>query len=186
MWNELLIELVFWGIWVAGYYTHIMCHIPFFLHFVKMYPFFVFGTFYLKHSRFRELITKNEICLVVAVIGYIGSFMLPKMSVNIHGFFAVVILLHLFAKYDTSMPRNISILGRYSLEIYVFHWFMLPQLSGLYPLFVGQSGLTLDNKNFIILMVVAGAIAACIAVLCIVVAKAIRSSHVLQKICFGG
>lgn len=123
-----------------------------------------------KAQQIQRVDKKNEICLVVAVIGYIGSFMLPKMSVNIHGFFAVVILLHLFAKYDTSMPRNISILGRYSLEIYVFHWFMLPQLSGLYPLFVGQSGLTLDNKNFIILMVVAGAIAACIAVLCIVVA----------------
>ena len=183
---EIGIETVSWGVWIVAYYAHLMEHVPFSLHFVKMYPFFALGTFYFSHSRFRELITKNEICLALAVMGYIGSFVLPNMPVNLHGFFAIVIFLQLFVKYDASMPRRLSTVGTYSLEIYVFHWFMLPQLSGVCPLLVGQSGLTLDNGNFVILLVVAGAIAACIAALCIAVAKVIQSSRVLQRICFGG
>lgn len=183
---EFGIELASWTIWVLCYYAHALDSIPFFLHFVKMYPFFVLGTFFFMNSKLKELITKNQLCLTLSVVGYIASFLLPEMPINIHGLFAIVILMQMFVKYDTAMPRILSTFGSYSMEIYVFHWFMLPQLCDL-QLFGIQRPIDsiLNNGNFVLLMVVTGFFAVFVAILCISIAKIFHSSTILQIIVSG-
>lgn len=183
---EVGIELVVWAALTAGYYAHVASGIPFYLHFIKMYPFFALGTFFFSHEGFREKLTGNRTWFAVAVIAYIASFMLPRMPMNLHAFFAIVILMQIFANYDAWIPRILSVVGTYSMEIYVFHWFLLPQLSECRTFFMNQAGSTLNNGNFVLLLVTTGAIAICITAVCIVVAKAIRCSRLLQILCFGG
>lgn len=150
-----------------------------------MYPFFALGTFFFPYEGFRQRLLDNENYFVISIIAYLGTFMLPNMSINIHAFFAILILVHVFAKYESKIPHVLSVAGTYSLEIYVFHWFLLPQLSGLRKFFMEQTGDTLNNGNFILLLIFAGAIAICIASICILITKVIRCSNTLKKICFG-
>lgn len=182
---ELGIELTVLTVLSIAYYVHVLDSVPFYLHFIKMYPFFVLGTFFSPHERFRDRLMKNEMWLAVSVVAYIISFILPSMPVNIHAFFAIVIWVQFFARYSSKIPRVISVMGFYSMEIYVFHWFLLPQLSGFRAFFISQPGMTLANGNFVLLVMVNSAIALCIVALCIMIAKLISCSRLLHQLCLG-
>lgn len=103
--------------------------VPYYLHFVKQYPFFVFGVFF---TRYKLLSILNKELL------YAGSFVLYFLFLYVQynntlpfgpaAFFAIIILLNLFVKYASRIPCYFSEIGKRSLQIYVFHWFLLPTL----------------------------------------------------------
>ena len=105
-------------------------NLPFFLHAVKMFPFFYAGALMgMSHGVWRWL-TEGHWIYALSVVAYFGvELMGVHVSViNLTGPFAVVILLQLFSRWDAHIPHWLGTVGGYSLEIYVLHWFFLPTL----------------------------------------------------------
>lgn len=183
---ELAIETVAWLLAMTVYYSKMADGIPFYLHFVKMYPFFILGVFFNSHESVKKSLLERDSVLAVSIVCFVCSFLIKELPIKISGFFAIAILMHTFVKYDKQIPRLLTIVGRYSLEIYVFHWFMLPQLSNCRDFFTNQTGFLLDNGNFTLLFVLCLFVALCIVALCMVLAKTIRSCKTLSYVLFGG
>ena len=96
--------------------------------------------------------------------------------------FAIIVLLNLFASHADKLPRWLSSIGRYSLEIYVLHWFFLPQMKDWGKYFLENDSF---NGNMILIMVVCSAVSAFIITACLIAAKIIKQSEILDYLCFG-
>ena len=182
----LLIQLIFWIISALLYYRGCLENIPFSLHAIKMYPFFVFGTLFSRYAVLRDKITHSNNLYTIAILGYVLCLMYQNKMVvqlNYSGVFAIIILINIFVKYNQYIPKQLSFIGKYSLEIYVFHWFLLPTLNKLGQWVSSQSiGF---NENFIILFCITFIIAMPIIGICIILSKFIQNSRILDAVCFG-
>ena len=179
-------HVIFWFILLFLYLVNNNMSIPYYLHFVKMYPFFIMGSLFAKYDIIKNMMLKSKRVFTISVIGYIlflicGSYIPVKL--NYIGFFAIIILANLFVKHDNSIPITLSKIGKYSLEIYVFHWFLLPSLDSLGNWFTIQS--TGINHNFILLFCVTLILAIPIICACILLSKIIQGSRLLNAVCFG-
>ena len=180
-----LIAIILWILLVAFYYLHIVDFIPFYLHFIKMYPFFALGILYNKNKDIFSL----QITIFFAVIGYIASMILPLEILHnykISGFFACIILIVLFEEYDNNIPKFFETLGKNSLEIYVFHYFLLPSLLCLSQLAIYSNNNVIYNGNFILIFAIAFIISYLISIICIVISKVFKKSRVFNFLLFGG
>lgn len=125
---------------------------------------------------------------MAAVVTVVLFLLLNNLSnaFNFTGLFIIVLLLQLFTKYDAKIPHFLAVWGRYSLEIYVFHWFFLPTMPGISPYMENVPQATfLYNGNIVLMIVLTFAIAAVIAACCIAVAIAIKHSRWLDAVVFG-
>lgn len=183
--GALIVDLCMCRIVFAAYILKVTGGIPFYLSFAKMLPFFLMGGYNL-YPVVRENITNNNKLYSICILIYLLLLAQPyKMPINVQGFFAIIILLNLFSHYDAKIPKVLSIIGKYSLEIYVFHYFMLPSLSQYRSFFMQPNTKVLDNGNFILLFVVSSIIAPFIIAACLIVTKIIRRGKITSFICFG-
>lgn len=162
---------------------------PYFLHFLKMFPYFYLGAMFTKYSRVKRMMVESNtaysVTAIITVVMFLMWHSLPH-TFNFTGLFIIVLLLQLFIKYDTKIPHILSVVGRYSLEIYVFHWFFLPTLPGIKAYMESVPKATfLYNGNIVLMIVLTLAIAAVIAALCMAVAIAIKHSRWLDAMVFG-
>lgn len=179
-------HVIFWFILLFLYLVNNNMDIPYYLHFVKMYPFFIMGTLFAKYDIIKNLMLKSERIFTLSIISYIlfliyGSYIPVKL--NYTGIFAIIILTNLFVKYDNSIPITLSKVGKYSLEIYVFHWFLLPTLYSWGNWFTIQS--IEINQNFILLFCITLILTIPIIYVCIGLSKIIQRSRLLNAVCFG-
>ena len=182
----LIMHGMFWGILIISYYRGWLENIPYSLHALKMYPYFLMGTFFSKYTAFKDKVLYSNHLFTIAIIGYILCLMFQdEIPVNLKytGCFAIIILINMFVKYNQYIPEKLSFIGKYSLEIYVFHWFLLPTLNSL-GLWVSTQSLGV-NENFIILFCITFVIAVPIIGICIILSKIIQNSKFLNAVCFG-
>lgn len=183
---HLIIHGVFWGILIILYYRGWLENIPYSLHALKMYPYFLMGTFFSKYTAFKDKVLYSNHLFTIAIIGYILCLMYQnEIPVNLKytGCFAIIILINMFVKYNQYIPEKLSFIGKYSLEIYVFHWFLLPTLNSL-GLWVSSQSIGV-NENFIIIFCITFVIAVPIIGICIILSKIIQNSRFLNAVCFG-
>ena len=180
------IHLISYVILTLIYYKGNLENIPYLLHAIKMYPYFLIGTFFTKHTTLKNKVAYSNNLFTIAIIGYICALIykdIIPIKLNYTGFFAIIILINLFINCNQYIPKKLSFIGKYSLEIYVFHYFFLPTLSSLGNWIIAQN--TNINQNFIILFSVTSIIAAPIIFICILLAMVIHNSRLLNAICFG-
>ncbi len=107
---------------------------PYFLSALKMFPYFYLGALFTRFGRVKRLMVESNSAYSVAVVTTIVLFLfwhsLPH-AFSFTGMFIIILLLQLFIKYDAKIPCMLSVVGRYSLEIYIFHWFFLPVMPGV-------------------------------------------------------
>ncbi len=183
---NLIIHGVFWSLLIVLYYRGWLGNIPYFLYAIKMYPFFVMGTFFSKYKSFNEKVVNSNNLFSISIIGYILCMMYQNIipiQLNYIGFFSIIILINMFVKYNQYIPEKLSYIGKYSAEIYVFHWFLLPSLYSLGNWLLSQS--VGENQNFIILLFFTLIIAIPIISVCIILSKIIHNSKLFNAICFG-
>ncbi|WP_072530991.1 acyltransferase family protein [Bacteroides ilei] len=185
--SEILIASIIWFIALALYFllkrNNIM--IPYFLNTIKMFPFFYIGSLYGRYEKIKAVINNNA-TLTISILLYILLFFYPvNIGFNVQGLFAIVICLQLFSKYDTSIPERLSVIGKNSLEIYVFHWFLLPDLTFMNNIQNPYNSNNLNNDNVILMFTVLSAIALIISVICIVISKVFKNSTVFSFLLFG-
>lgn len=185
LWN-LFVHGVFWMILIVLYYRGCLENIPYSLYAIKMYPFFVIGTFFSKYKSFKEKVLYSNNLFTISIIGYILCMIYQHdmpIKLNYIGFFSIIILINLFVNINQYIPKQLSYIGKKSAEIYIFHWFFLPSLESLGNWVSGQSiGV---NQNFIILFCITFIIAIPIVCTCILLSKIIQNSNFLNAICFG-
>ncbi len=183
---HLIIHGMFWGLLIILYYRGWLENIPYSLYAIKMYPYFLMGSFFSKYTAFKDKILNSNSLFTIAIIGYILCLMYQnEIPVNLKytGCFAIIILINMFVKYNEYIPEKLSFIGKYSLEIYVFHWFLLPTLKNL-GYWVSSQSLGF-NENFIILFCITFIIAMPIIGICIILSKIIQNSRSLNAVCFG-
>lgn len=86
----------------------------------------------------------------------------------------------MFQKYEKETPRWFSICGKYSLEIYLFHFLFLPQLAKVEMFSILES-----NSNFTLLILVTIIIAIPVIILSIILSNIIHKSKILDLVFFG-
>ena len=182
----LCMHLILWMLLVMVYQMNCLDNVPYSLHAIKMYPFFIMGTLFTKYSLFKDKIIYSNNLFTISILGYMLLLIYGDeipLKFNYTGVFAIVILVQLIVDYDSFIPKKMSFVGKYSLEIYVLHWFFLPALDSL------NSCLSFSiigiPKNFIILFCVTLIIAIPIIFVCILLSNIIRKSKFLNAVCFG-
>lgn len=175
----------------AIYYVGIGKDIPYYLHFIKMYPFFFLGVFYMRYSRLKDIISKSNCFFAFCVLGccflVFSIYTRYHLPLNLTGFFAIPILIQLSLSIDNKIPGYFTSIVKYSLEIYIFHWFFLPSMLGIGDWFVKHSNETIQlyNGNFILLFVLTFLVATPIIGVCIVISSIIHRSKILDVLFFG-
>jgi peptidoglycan/LPS O-acetylase OafA/YrhL len=151
-----------------------------------MYPYFLMGSFFSKYAAFKDKVLYSNHLFTIAIIGYILCLMYQNeipVNLNYTGCFAIIILINMFVKYNQYIPEKLSFIGKCSLEIYVFHWFLLPTLNNI-GYWVSSQSLGF-NENFIILFCITLIIAMPIIGICIILSKIIQNSRFLNAVCLG-
>lgn len=100
------------------------------------------------------------------------------------GTFVVIVFFHhhrLLFESDTLFSRLSSFIGKRTLDIYLIHWFFIPDLTNWYQIASGK----VDIANSIIELAIVIAISVYIIVLCLLVSSIIRSSSSLGHYLLG-
>lgn len=182
----LLRSLLFRSGFLSSYLGEVLS-IKFVLYYL---PFFFFGL--LMRNRLNSFLTaiKNKWVMMVMILGFLvmywwhpGNFIL----IMIQGLVGVSILFRIFEYYketfssSTLLGRIMSLVGRYTLEIYLFHYFIVYSYSGLavLPDFASVS------SHWAIQLLVVFPLACITIGICLIVAKMIQISPPLYTLLFG-
>ena len=188
---DVVFHLLVYGVLSVAYYKTSMEGIPYYLHYIKNYPFFVFGVWFIRYPRLKETVLSSRTLFSASVVLFFVSLWLQqatKMPIKLTGFFGIVVFVNLFAAYGDRIRNELSVIGRYSLQIYVFHWFLIPSLLPIGAWFLRQeaplSGL--PNENIVLMLLSALLIALPIVAACMVMGKIVKHSYWLNVLLFGG
>lgn len=184
---EILFASTIWFITLASYFLlkRYGIIIPYFLNTIKMFPFFYIGSLYGRYERIR-LILNNNVLFSISLLLYILLFFYPfNFGFNVQGLFAIIICWQLFIKFDTSISEKLSVIGKNSLEIYVFHWFLLPDLTVIQNIQNSYNSNILNNDNIIIIFTILSIISLIISIICILISNIFKNSTVFSFLLFG-
>lgn len=182
--KELIYFILVWGF--ASLVWKEKIPVPYLLAALKMYPYFMAGHYFAQYRLLNNECLKKQWVQTVAILLYILT-MAVSIKTNFHfvsltGIFAIVILLNLFATHSEVLPKWLSVVGKYSLEIYVLHWFFLPKMQDWGKYILGQASF---NKNIILTAMVCLLVSVFIIAVCMIVAKVVKQSTILDYLCFG-
>ncbi len=172
--------------------TSIGDYLPFYLAFAKMFLYFMLGSMMIKHEILHRIMRSN--LSFTASLAMYAVLMIYKeqtsnvININLTGFPAIVILIQMFENVKFEQKSILTTFGVNSLEIYVFHYFLLPNFLGLdilTSMVKPNATYLLTSGNFIVYMTVTALISIVIAYACIAISKVIKHSHVLALLCFG-
>lgn len=183
---DLFVSILLWCVLIFSYYLDVVKNIPYFLHFIKMFPFFIFGYLTQKYKNINELIYSNSI-FAISLFLYILLIMFPlNININLCGFFAIIIVLNTFKIYNHSIPNIFSSLGQNSLEIYSLHWFILPNLIMFKRFFLNETNvIILDNNNLLLVLVFITILSIVIAFSSVLISKIFKINRFFSFIFFG-
>ena len=185
-----MISNIVWSVLIYGVLSVLYLkgvRFPYFLHAVKMFPFFYCGALCGMSDRVKRLFTESRTVYAVALAVY---FVLVLTGTNVNiisltGLPAIIVLMNLFSRYDAKIPSLLAMVGTYSLEIYVFHWFLIPSLPWVAPLLTKDMGTWLFNINIIVLFLFTLTIATVIVAACMALAIAVKHSPFLAAVFLG-
>lgn len=181
---DILSFFVIFGIIALPWIFHL--EIPYWLHALKGFPFFMFGVFFNKYVDFKRMICSNNTVFSLSIIFYIISAVIMLCFgfhfIIITGFFAIIILVNLFSKYEDKISNKLERIGKYSLEIYVLHWFFLPKINDIGNWLCGNESF---NDNISLTLLICCIVAIPVIVLCLCLSSIINHSKWMSYLCFG-
>ena len=182
---DLMIRLFIWVILILIYYT--LFKQSYFRGFLYHYLFFLLGTFFTKYDFIKNFIVNNNIVYSLAIILYIITFSVEynfSFGFNILGFFSIIILMNLFYNKVFVLNYYFTILGKNSLEIYVFHRFFIPSLLPFNCILKNYMHFDI-SENFVLYLFISMLVSIPICIFSLIISKIIKESHLINYICFG-
>lgn len=139
--KELIFFILVWEI--ASLVWKTKMPVPYWLAALKMFPYFMTGHYFAQYHLLSNGYLKKQWVQTAAIILYALTMVFTKQTnfhyVSLTGIFAIVILQNLFAAHADILPRWLTAIGKYSLEIYVLHWFFLPSMQDWGKYLLGHS-----------------------------------------------
>lgn len=157
---------------------------------VEMYPFFMLGYFVRKYQ-LLDYLRKYTVVFSIAVVVFIGAFVAIKYygfnlgRINkLAGLAMLIVLIYLFSAREHSslfVENQLGHVGRYSLEVYIFHYFFL------YNLNVSSVQLwAMSTHNGLIELMFLAVVSVTIVYLSMCVGWIFHQEKWLQRIVYGG
>lgn len=181
---EVITFLVIWG--MAAIFLKLDIKIPYWLAALKMYPYFMVGHYFSKYHILTNGSLNKQWLQATAIIMYIVAIVFTKHTnfhfISLTGIFAIIILLNLFANHANKLPMLLAYVGKYSLEIYVIHWFFLPKMQDWGDYILSHNSY---NENIVLTTAICIIICAIIISFCMFIAFIIKQSSILNYLCLG-
>lgn len=162
----------------------------------RFYMFFVFGLFIRSQQTRFFLILQNRwfvtgCIIVVCILTYLSYGASLNYSHNLRAFirtiigfpFVIVVFnafyrLSEFWECDNWLSRSLRFIGRRTLDLYMLHFFFIPNMNYITPYIIGVNQAV--PQFFVITLVTMGIVALCLAV-----SGTLRTSPILAKYLFG-
>lgn len=162
--------------------------------FAHYFQFFAFGILCKRHAKMFTLLVTNHIVIAASIALYIACIYLIQANVfssNVLtttcevlmpfcGLVAIVSLFHNNEPYFSAngrISRAMQFVGTRTLDIYMLHYFLLPNVEFLKPYIVNYNNVVLE-------FFVVGAIALCVIGGCLLISAVIRNSQLLGHFLF--
>lgn len=127
--------------------------IPYSFMTISSLPYFLMGCLYRKYDSIKHLFENDYLYLIAIILAIV--FTVYKGPHNMAGFFYIIVFLRLFKTNEKKIGQKIAGIGKWSLEIYILHFFLLPNLSALTPWLTNAENM---NGNFIVTISVFSAV----------------------------
>lgn len=188
--NYIALDIVFfaitWLFFILCYYLKLCNNIPYFLHFLKMFPFFAFGYLSNRYTYISKIILSNTAYCISLIIFIILILNPINIGFNINGFFAIIITIKIFQNFNNKIPHIINKFGKNSLEIYSLHWFLLPNLIFYNKFFTGEyNNYIFHNNEFILIGSITVILAIIICYSSIIISSILKLNTTLSFLLFG-
>lgn len=182
--KEILSFIIVWGI--ASLLWKLQCPIPYWLSALKQYPYFMAGHYFSQYCLLDKGWLNAPKVKTISIIMYVLTMAFVAKSdfhfISLTGIFAIVIIMGMFARYSERIPNWISYVGKYSMEIYVLHWFFLPEMTDWGKYIMMHDNF---NGNMVLVSICCMCVCPVIMAFCLIVAKILKQSSLLGFICFG-
>lgn len=154
----------------------------------NLWPFFILGYLFRKWDLTKEIMRRNWI-FSVSLLSYVSIKLSLDNGLKMHfiplimSFCAIMSLFCLFGWREnkhTVLDRQLGLIGRNTLDIYIYHYFLLQMISlPLLGKWISSTG------NYFIEGVLLILLSLSIAYASIVIGKTIKKSHWLDKVAYG-
>ena len=146
------------------------------------------GMFCTKYTEINCILEKDIVkctLLILSIISFVYIYRING-AISIVSYFLVPII-YLFFKDNRNIPfnRQFERLGGVSLQIYVLHYFMIPNLRNISNIFESNSGFYIFNDNFIMFGIASILIASIVIFVTLCCTSIIEMSPTLNFILFG-
>lgn len=164
---------------------------------MKYFIFFSFGIVIKRNFKdFERIIDKSIALTIIIPIFFILSFIFIKNNrfsniwiehffLIILGILGIVMIFSFFRNYrkylqrDSSLGKSLQYIGRRTLDIYLIHYFFIPQN------LAGESIKSFITKNPTIEFILSISLAILVIILCLIISWVIRTSPYLAHLLFG-
>jgi len=179
-------SLLFIGWKFGGYVSNILC----LLNCTSFFPFFIAGYFIKKYD-LTTYVFKFDWLFIIAAVGYV---ILYNIGTNVHAinsvisrfcvpFCAIFVIVSLFLKREKNgsvCERALSYIGKNTLYVYVFHYFIVNNLH-----LEAFDGWLISTNNELLSAIVTFVISIPITYISIFVAQQLNTSDMIRKWVFG-
>ena len=148
---------------------------------LKMFPYFLLGTWYVKYPSLKRNIENSNNIFSISLTLYFILFVLKlnnhySLSFSPSAPFAIIIILYLVNKFDKNIPDIFSFMGRNCLEIYLLHWFFIPDMNSFGEYLMNNSTLDIFKSQFALIILVSIIFSSVIIFTCIIISTIIHKS----------
>lgn len=144
---------------------------------IRNLPYIGIGVLYHNVPGVKRYFT-DERLLAVCFAAFVAFLLFGKnwLQIKWGGIMVIPVMMHVFSLYENKIPLWFTRVGRSTLAIYVFHYFMLPNLPITY--------LLRDNLsyNIVIYLLISILIAIPIIMICMLIEKVINTNRYLKRL----
>lgn len=179
--------VIFTGICIVNNYVPLEYNNLFSLWVIKQYWLFFVAAYFARKYNLMSLLAKRNLLFSLSLIGYVIGFLLyihgnPHLF-YLNAFFFITAIFYVFMMMEKSnnvATRALSYLGKNTLEIYIFHFFIIQMTS------LEVVGIWFAESGNVFLEVFTGIVySVIVAYICIWFGKLLHLSELINNVLFG-
>lgn len=177
--TSLLLGALYCLLIMVLWYSGPLRPLPYSFMTISSLPYFLLGCFYRKYDVLQRLFANDILYAISILLAIVFTIYRNSIPQNLAGYFYIIVLLRLFKENEAKIGCKIARIGTYSLEIYMLHFFFIPNLSSWKDMLLCSTSL---NGNIICSLAVFSLISVCIMALSILFGSILKGSPVSKWI----
>lgn len=127
--TSLLLGVLYCLLIMVLWYSGPLRPLPYSFMTISSLPYFLLGCFYRKYDVLQRLFANDILYAISILLAIVFTIYRNSIPQNLAGYFYIIVLLRLFKENEAKIGCRIAKIGTYSLEIYMLHFFFIPNLS---------------------------------------------------------